>query len=458
MGYCLNTVANFISSNFDFPSAENLSILGDMLPASNEVFNLGSDDMKWKDLYLSGETIYLGKSKITNDASSGISFRDESNNAINLTVSSISIQDPSQQNKKVTLQADSDENVSNYVKSTSNDTSMRLTNIESNTSNYVENTSNSISIRITNIESNTSNYIENTSNDISMRLTNIESNTSNYVENTSNSISIRLTNIESNTSNYVENTSNSISIRLTNIESNTSNYVENTSNSISIRITNLESNTSNYVENTSNSISMRLTNIESNTSNYIENTSNDISMRLTNIESNTSNYIENTSNDISLRLTNIESNTSNYIENTSNDISLRLTNIVDTLNNNLVFSVSTNISSSETNLSIVDVFAKTRITTSGNTEFVHTFDVSISLNHNSLYHIVLFIVYNENKNFNKIDFNVMFSYYPIDDIVALNASIEFKTIKVKINYVSGNILQIIKSEPTINPIVNIISR
>ena len=304
MGYCLNTVANFISSNFDFPSAENLSILGDMLPASNEVFNLGSDDMKWKDLYLSGETIYLGKSKITNDASSGISFRDESNNAINLTVSSISIQDPSQQNKKVTLQADSDENVSNYVKSTSNDTSMRLTNIESNTSNYVENTSNSISIRITNIES----------------------------------------------------------------------------------------------------------------------------------------------------------NTSNYIENTSNDISLRLTNIVDTLNNNLVFSVSTNISSSETNLSIVDVFAKTRITTSGNTEFVHTFDVSISLNHNSLYHIVLFIVYNENKNFNKIDFNVMFSYYPIDDIVALNASIEFKTIKVKINYVSGNILQIIKSEPTINPIVNIISR
>ena len=326
MGYCLNTVANFISSNFDFPSAENLSILGDMLPASNEVFNLGSDDMKWKDLYLSGETIYLGKSKITNDASSGISFRDESNNAINLTVSSISIQDPSQQNKKVTLQADSDENVSNYVKSTSNDTSMRLTNIESNTSNYVENTSNSISIRITNIESNTSNYIENTSNDISMRLTNIES------------------------------------------------------------------------------------------------------------------------------------NTSNYIENTSNDISLRLTNIVDTLNNNLVFSVSTNISSSETNLSIVDVFAKTRITTSGNIEIVHTFDVSISLNHNSLYHIVLFIVYNENKNFNKIDFNVMFSYYPIDDIVALNASIEFKTIKVKINYVSGNILQIIKSEPTINPIVNIISR
>ena len=129
MGYCLNTVANFISSNFDFPSAENLSILGDMLPASNEVFNLGSDNMKWKDLYLSGETIYLGKSKISNDASSGISFRDEDNNVINLTVSSLSIQDPLQQNKKVTIQVDSDDNVSNYVKNTSNNINKRITNI-----------------------------------------------------------------------------------------------------------------------------------------------------------------------------------------------------------------------------------------------------------------------------------------------------------------------------------------
>ena len=173
MGYCLNTVANFISSNFDFPSAENLSILGDMLPASNEVFNLGSDNMKWKDLYLSGETIYLGKSKISNDASSGISFRDEDNNVINLTVSSLSIQDPLQQNKKVTIQVDSDENVSNYVKNTSNNISTRLTSIENNVSNYIKNTSNNISTRLTSIENNVSNYVKNTSNNINKRITNI---------------------------------------------------------------------------------------------------------------------------------------------------------------------------------------------------------------------------------------------------------------------------------------------
>jgi hypothetical protein len=434
MGYCLNTVANFISSNFDFPSAENLSILGDMLPASNEVFNLGSDDMKWKDLYLSGETIYLGKSKITNDASSGISFRDESNNTINLTVSSISIQDPSQQNKKVTIQVDSDENVSNYVKTTSNNISTRLTN-----------TSNNISIRITNLQSNVSNYIENTSNDISIRMTNLQTNTSNYIENTSNEISMRLTNINT---------------RLTNINTNVSNYIENTSNDISMRLTNINTNVSNYIENTSNDISMRLTNIDTNVSNYIENTSNDISTRLTNIDTNVSNYIENTSNNISMRLTNIDTNVSNYIENTSNDISMRITGIVNSIvTERLFFETKKPDNGSTIDLLINTLSMKTNITLA-TIEFIHTFDVSISLDNNSLYHIILFIVYNEDKSFKEIRHNVMFSYYPIDDIVVSDSktNIEFQTLKLIIRY-STNKLEIINlNENNIDPIVNIISR
>ena len=412
MGYCLNTVANFISSNFDFPSAENLSILGDMLPASNEVFNLGSDVMKWKDLYLSGETIYLGKSKITNNASSGISFRDESNNAINLTVSSISIQDPSQQNKKVTIQVDSDENVSNYVKTTSNNISTRLTN-----------TSNNISIRITNLQSNVSNYIENTSNDISIRMTNLQTNTSNYIENTSNEISMRLTNINT-------------------------------------RLTNINTNVSNYIENTSNDISMRLTNIDTNVSNYIENTSNDISTRLTNIDTNVSNYIENTSNNISMRLTNIDTNVSNYIENTSNDISMRITGIVNSIvTERLFFETKKPDNGSTIDLLINTLSMKTNITLA-TIEFIHTFDVSISLDNNSLYHIILFIVYNEDKSFKEIRHNVMFSYYPIDDIVVSDSktNIEFQTLKLIIRY-STNKLEIINlNENNIDPIVNIISR
>jgi len=281
MGYCLNTVANFISSNFDFPSAENLSILGDMLPASNEVFNLGSDDMKWKDLYLSGETIYLGKSKITNDASSGISFRNESNNTINLTVSSISIQDPLQQNKKVTIQVDSDENVSNYVL--------------------------------------------------------------------------------------------------------------------------------------------------------------------------------NTSNNISTRLTNIDTNVSNYVVNTSNEISKRITNVVDALDTGLLFETILVEQGIYIPLFIDKLSMKTRIS-SENLEFVHTFDVSISLDKNSLYHIVLFIVYNEDKSFKEIDYNVMFSYYSIDDIVISDTYIEFKTIDLKIIYLPDNFSFWIRVENDINPKVNIISR
>jgi tetrahydromethanopterin S-methyltransferase subunit G len=413
MGYCLNTVANFISSNFDFPSAENLSILGDMLPASNEVFNLGSDDMKWKDLYLSGETIYLGKSKITNDASSGISFRDESNNTINLTVSSISIQDPLQQNKKVTIQVDSDENVSNYVL--------------------------------------------NTSNSISTRITNIDTNVSNYVLNTSNSISTRITNIDTNISNHVVNTSNNISIRITNIDTNVSNYVVNTSNEISTRITNIDTNVSNYVVNTSNEISTRITNIDTSVSNYVVNTSNEISTRLTNIDTNVSNYIKNTSNNISTRLTNIDTNVSNYVVNTSNEISKRITNVVDALDTGLLFETILVEQGIYIPLFIDKLSMKTRIS-SENLEFVHTFDVSISLDKNSLYHIVLFIVYNEDKSFKEIDYNVMFSYYSIDDIVISDTYIEFKTIDLKIIYLPDNFSFWIRVENDINPKVNIISR
>ena len=101
----------------------------------------------------------------------------------------------------------------------------------------------------------TSNYISTTSNQITNRITTLDSNQSNYVSNTSNQITNRITTLDSNISNYVSNTSNQITNRITTLDSNHSNYVSNTSNQITNRITTLDINQSNYVLNKLNYLS-----------------------------------------------------------------------------------------------------------------------------------------------------------------------------------------------------------
>jgi hypothetical protein len=41
---------------------------GNLLPAANVTFNLGSNSQAWNDLYLSGNTIYLGNATVTSNA------------------------------------------------------------------------------------------------------------------------------------------------------------------------------------------------------------------------------------------------------------------------------------------------------------------------------------------------------------------------------------------------------
>ena len=141
MGYCLDTVANFMSSNFQFPLSENLTIHGDLLPFSNEEQNLGSEALKWKDLYLSGETIYLGNSKITNNEITGISFRDANDEALEIAMSSIRLQDPSNPYSNTSIYFDTIPNISNYIYTTSCNISTRITTLDDNMSNYHKNTS-----------------------------------------------------------------------------------------------------------------------------------------------------------------------------------------------------------------------------------------------------------------------------------------------------------------------------
>ena len=52
-----------VSGNFAVPG--NSSFSGNLLPGANIVYNLGSPTQRWKDLYLSNTTIYLGESTIS---------------------------------------------------------------------------------------------------------------------------------------------------------------------------------------------------------------------------------------------------------------------------------------------------------------------------------------------------------------------------------------------------------
>ena len=48
-------------------TASSLLVQGDILPDINEVYDIGASDKRFKDLYLSGSTIYLGDTKLTTD-------------------------------------------------------------------------------------------------------------------------------------------------------------------------------------------------------------------------------------------------------------------------------------------------------------------------------------------------------------------------------------------------------
>ena len=56
--------------------AQNINITGDILPSVTEVYDLGSADYRFKDLYLSGSTIDLGGTLITKNANGNIEFLD----------------------------------------------------------------------------------------------------------------------------------------------------------------------------------------------------------------------------------------------------------------------------------------------------------------------------------------------------------------------------------------------
>jgi hypothetical protein len=74
----------------------NLTLLGDIIPSSNLAFDLGAPDKKWKDVYVTGNSIYIGDTIIGADPeTNGFSVKNNENVLTQLVTTQIKILDNS---------------------------------------------------------------------------------------------------------------------------------------------------------------------------------------------------------------------------------------------------------------------------------------------------------------------------------------------------------------------------
>ena len=71
--------------------ADLSSVDENILPSATETYNLGSSSLRWNDLFLAGETIDLGGTKISKDSSGDVSFKDGSDNLKKVIVDELHI-------------------------------------------------------------------------------------------------------------------------------------------------------------------------------------------------------------------------------------------------------------------------------------------------------------------------------------------------------------------------------
>jgi len=67
------------------------SISGHVLPSANVTYDLGSSAMAWRDLYLSGDTIFIDNTKIQTTAAGDVRIADSANNTVSLTANAVSV-------------------------------------------------------------------------------------------------------------------------------------------------------------------------------------------------------------------------------------------------------------------------------------------------------------------------------------------------------------------------------
>jgi hypothetical protein len=134
----------------------DIKIDGNILPKISNVSNLGSDTYKWKDLYLSGNSIFLDNLVISKNYNSNLEIKDNLGNYKNININTVELNNS---DKKVSISLDTDGN----IKYTLNNNQILYPSISSNINdskniitsnillNHLSNTSNNILEIIRNI-------------------------------------------------------------------------------------------------------------------------------------------------------------------------------------------------------------------------------------------------------------------------------------------------------------------
>ena len=258
--HVLNKIAVFNREQIDLNT--NTIVSGNIIPSSNIVYDLGSDTQRWKDLYLSGQTISLGNTIIKSDSTTNsFSISDDTNSPLTMIAGEYKIL--AEDKTELSLQIKDN---SLFVNTTNpaGDVISELNISEMNTNTMIEGsnlfyTHSRVANIIDGSNVHTCNYIKNTSNVISTRITE----TSNAIEGrltvTSNAIEGRLT----ETSNAIEGrltvTSNAIEGRLTDTSNAIEGRLTDTSNAIEGRLTETSNRFEGRLTDTSNEISTRVT-------------------------------------------------------------------------------------------------------------------------------------------------------------------------------------------------------
>jgi hypothetical protein len=73
---------NNIPSTPFITSTNGITASGHLVPSQNETYDLGTPSLRWRDLYLSGSTVYLGDTKITRTEQGDVEFRDSQTDSL----------------------------------------------------------------------------------------------------------------------------------------------------------------------------------------------------------------------------------------------------------------------------------------------------------------------------------------------------------------------------------------
>lgn len=310
------------TSNYKLNIVGNIKVEGDIIPSSSNTYNLGSPSKRWKDLYLSGDSIYLDDLILSRDSNINLNIKDLRGNYRDINLSNIILNNSSNQ---LTIGIDVDGNI---TYSTSNRIYYPVTTP------YINNTK--ILDNVNDVIISNSNYAIATSNKLDNIITTLNNNQSNYVLLTNNNISTRITNLTTDMIN--ENLNGAKKFIINNVYDNHLNIYGNLTVTSNLIVLGASTTLETEVYTTER---LEITNAN-NTSRALVIKQNDIIndiIRASNRDSNvftlsnngdvriTGNYIRN-NRDVLL-------DTSNYILETSNVIAKRIDSNVATLNNTI---------------------------------------------------------------------------------------------------------------------------